>query len=75
MAKSEMQELTELEDSELETRLAEAKDALFKNRFKHVTGQLENTATLRQYRQRVARINTLLRAREIAAAEALEEKR
>ena len=75
MAKTEMQELNELEESELESRLAETKDELFKFRFQHVTGQLENTARLSELRRRVARINTLLRAREIAAAEALEEKR
>jgi large subunit ribosomal protein L29 len=63
-------------DPELFDRLALAKDDLFKLRFQHVTGQLDNTARLGQLKKDVARLNTELREREIAAAEALasEEK-
>ncbi len=53
------------------TRLGEAKAEAFNLRFQHVTGQLDNTARLGDLRRDVARINTLLREREIAAAEAL----
>ena len=52
-------------------RLGETKQELFNLRFQHVTGQLDNSARLGQLRKDVARINTELRAREIAAAEAL----
>jgi large subunit ribosomal protein L29 len=65
-------ELRELQDEELETRLAEAKTELFNLRFQHVTGQLDNYARLVQVKRDVARILTLLREREIAAAEAAE---
>jgi large subunit ribosomal protein L29 len=65
------QELRELDDDELSTRLAEAKQELFNLRFQHVTGQLDNYARLGQVRRNVARINGLLREREIHAAEAL----
>ena len=65
-------ELRELSDDELVTRLGEAKSEAFNLRFQHVTGQLDNTARLGELRRDVARINTLLREREIAAAEALE---
>jgi large subunit ribosomal protein L29 len=65
------QELRELDDDELSTRLAEAKQELFNLRFQHVTGQLDNYARLGQVRRNVARINGLLREREIQAAEAL----
>ena len=65
-------ELRELHDEELENRLAEASQELFNLRFQHVTGQLDNYARLSQVRREVARINTLLREREIAAAEAFE---
>ena len=58
-------------DTELFDRLAQAKDDLFKLRFQHVTGQLDNTARLGQLKKDVARINTELREREIAAADAL----
>ena len=73
MAKA--QELRELVDDELETRLAEAKAELFNLRFQSATGQLDNTARIGQVRRDVARINTLLREREIAAAEAAERNR
>ncbi len=51
-------------------QLADAKAELFNLRFQHVTGQLDNSARLGQIRKDVARINTLLREREIEAAEA-----
>ena len=73
MPNRDLQDLKELDVSELETRLGETKQELFNLRFQHVTGQLDNTSKLGDLRKRVARINTLLREREIAAAEALEE--
>lgn len=63
-------ELRDLDDTELETRLTETKQELFNLRFALVTGQLDNSARIRQVRRDVARIKTLLRDREIAAAEA-----
>jgi large subunit ribosomal protein L29 len=62
-------ELDELDTEEMEARLAEAKAELFNLRFQHVTGQLDNYARLGQLRRDVARIMTVLRAREIQAAE------
>ncbi|MGE0881372.1 MAG: 50S ribosomal protein L29 [Acidimicrobiia bacterium] len=66
-------ELREMTDGALVERLAETKDELFKLRIRTATGQQENTARLREQRREVARINTVLREREIAAAEALEK--
>ena len=66
-------ELRDMVDEELLNRLAEAKQELFNLRFQHVTGQLDNYARLGQMKKEVARINTILRDREIAAADALEE--
>jgi large subunit ribosomal protein L29 len=63
-------ELRELSDDELENRLRESREELFNLRFQHVTGQLDNYARLGQVRKDIARILTLLRAREIEAAEA-----
>ena len=63
----------DLGDEELFDRLAQTKDDLFKLRFQHVTGQLDNTARLGQLKKDVARLNTELREREIAAAEALTQ--
>jgi large subunit ribosomal protein L29 len=69
---SPAEELRGLGDAELLTRLAETKQELFNLRFQNVTGQLENSSRLPVVRREIARINTVLREREIAAAEALE---
>jgi large subunit ribosomal protein L29 len=63
------QELRELNDTELEHRLGETKEELFNLRFQNATGQLDNITRLPQVRREIARIETLLREREIAAAE------
>ncbi len=65
-------EVRDLNDDELLTRLAEAKQELFNLRFQNVTGQLDNSARIGHVRRVVARIETILRQREIAAAEATE---
>ncbi|NBN89356.1 MAG: 50S ribosomal protein L29 [Actinobacteria bacterium] len=41
-------------------------------RFRHATGQLDRTSELQKVRRRIARLNTLIRQREIAAAGAGE---
>jgi len=69
---SKATELRDADESELETRLAEAKQELFNLRFQIVTGQLDNSARLRDVRRDIARILTVLREKEIEAAEAAE---
>ena len=66
---STAKELRALNDTELEHRLGETKEELFNLRFQNATGQLDNIARLPQVRREIARIETLLREREIAAAE------
>ena len=66
-----MNELNELNDTELENRLREFKEELFNLRFQNATGQLTNTARIPQVRREIARCETFLRAHEIDAAEAL----
>jgi len=65
-------ELRELDDTQLLSRLTDAKQELFNLRFQHATGQLDNSARLGEVKRDVARLLTVLREREIAAAEALE---
>ena len=72
MATKQAKELRELNDTELEHRLGETKEELFNLRFQIATGQLDNVARIPQVRREVARIETLLREREIAAAEETE---
>ena len=63
-------ELRELADDQLLDQLGESKQELFNLRFQIATGQLENPARMSQVKRDIARINTVLREREIAAAEA-----
>jgi large subunit ribosomal protein L29 len=71
---TKISELRELNDNELETRRAEAKDELFKLRFGMATGKQDNSARLGQVRRDIARMATLLREREIEAAEAAADE-
>jgi len=64
-------EMRDMAEPELVQRLAESKEEIFNLRFQAATGQLENNARIRTLRKDVARINMLLREREIAAAESL----
>jgi len=61
--------LRDLSDDHLLERVLEEKDSLLKLRFRLVTGQLDNHAELKRVRREIARINTEIRARQIAAAE------
>ena len=74
MANAKAAELRDLADDQLVERLVETKQELFNLRFQHVTGQLDNYARLQQLKRDIARVSTEMRAREIAAAEALEKK-
>jgi large subunit ribosomal protein L29 len=66
-------ELRELHDEELETRLREAKEELFNLRFQMATGQLDNNRRLRTVRHDIARIYTILRERELGLSVAPNE--
>jgi large subunit ribosomal protein L29 len=68
------QSFRDLDDGSLIDRLRETKDELFKLRFQLATGQLSNYARIGEARRDIARLETELRAREIAAAEALHEE-
>ena len=61
-------ELKEMREAELRQKDKEITEELFNLKFQHATGQLENTARLPQVRKDLARVKTLLREKEIAAA-------
>jgi large subunit ribosomal protein L29 len=63
-------DLSDLDLGSLIDELRATKQEALNLRFRNATGQLENTAEIRKVRRQIARINTLIRAREIAAAEA-----
>ena len=66
-------ELRELHDDELDTRLREAKEELFNLRFQMATGQLDNNRRLRTVRHDIARIYTILCERELGLSVAPTE--
>lgn len=61
-------EVRELSDKELQEKIRELKDELFNLRFQMATGQMENTMRLKEVRKSIARVKTVMRERELAAA-------
>ena len=58
-------ELDELTNADLETKLLEAKEELFNLRFQSATGQLESHGRLKAVKRDIARIYTVLREYEL----------
>lgn len=54
-------ELRELSEDELFSKESELKDQLFKLRFQHALGQLEDDLKLRNIRRDIARIKTIIK--------------
>jgi large subunit ribosomal protein L29 len=59
-------EIRDLPLDDIEQRLAETKQELFNLRFQNATGELDNYMRLKELRRDVARINTIIRERELA---------
>jgi large subunit ribosomal protein L29 len=64
-------ELNELDIASLVEELHNAKQDALDSRFKLATGQLTDTGRIGKIRRQIARINLVLRRREIEAAEAM----
>ena len=62
--------LKEMDLAALVEELRATKQEALNLRFRNATGQLDNNAEIRTVRRQIARINTHIRAREIALAEA-----
>ncbi|AQS53826.1 50S ribosomal protein L29 [Jeotgalibaca dankookensis] len=58
-------EIKELSTAEMIEKEASFKEELFNLRFQLATGQLENTARLKEVRKSIARIKTVLRQQEL----------
>ena len=58
-------QLNGLTTDKLLDREKELKEQLFNLRFQLATGQLENTASLKQVRKDIARVKTVLRQQEL----------
>ncbi len=62
------QELRDKTPDELRDQLVQLKKEAFNLRFQQASGQLENTARMRQVRRDVARVKTILNEKARAAA-------
>ena len=60
-----LETIRDLPDDELRGALTRAQDELFRLRLGHYTNQVENTMSIREKRREVARIQTVIRAREL----------
>jgi large subunit ribosomal protein L29 len=60
-----LSQLRESTDAELDARKAHIVESLFNLRFRLASGQIDDPKRVRKYRKGIARINTILRAREL----------
>ncbi|MDD3654314.1 MAG: 50S ribosomal protein L29 [Desulfotomaculaceae bacterium] len=65
-----VRDIRDLTDAELNKKLDESKDELFKLRFQIATGQLDNPMKLQEVRRRIARVKTIMRERELGIKQA-----
>ncbi len=61
-----MKEINEKTKEELESKLTEVKKNLFAIKFKKATGQLENYMMINNLKKDIAKINTLIRKKELS---------
>ena len=64
--KDELNALRQKTMAELEADLKDRKSELLNLRFQMATGQLENTSALRECEKGIARVQTIIRQRELA---------
>ena len=57
-------DVRELSNEEIQTKISEAQEELFRLRFRSATQQIENPALIKSLRRDVARMRTILRERE-----------
>jgi large subunit ribosomal protein L29 len=60
-------DLQALSDAEMKAKLVELRDERFKLKFRSATEAIDNPMRFRTVRRDIARLETLLRARELAA--------
>ena len=60
--------IREMAETELQKRAGEIREELFKLRFQHATGQLENPVRMRTLRRELARVLTVQREQAGVAA-------
>jgi large subunit ribosomal protein L29 len=63
-------EIRDMNASELNQKLASLKDELFNLRFQLATGQLENPMRIKEIKKTIARVKTIQREQELKAQQA-----
>ena len=63
------EELRDLSDEDLQGKVGELKESIFRMRFKLLLGNTDVVKQLREQRKDMARVKTLLRQRAIAAVQ------
>lgn len=66
-------EIRELDQAALESKLKDSRAELFNLRFRLATGQLDDTNKIGAVKKDIARLQTEIRSRELAAAKGVEE--
>ncbi len=59
-------EIQKLSGEDLQAKLKEARAELFNLRFQMATGQLDNTARIKQVKKDIARVKTIIREQQLA---------
>lgn len=67
-------EIRDLTEEELKSKLAELKKEVFSLKFQKATGQLENPMRIKNLRRDIARINTLIREKELGIEQERKQK-
>jgi large subunit ribosomal protein L29 len=65
-------EIWEMTPGEIQGKLDDAYAEMFNLRFQFSTGQMQNNARLRQMRREIARLNTILRAKQLQQMQGAE---
>ena len=68
MKASEIRKIREMNASELSEKLASLKKDLFFLRMQHATNQLDNPVKIAEVKRDIARVKTIIREQQIAAA-------
>lgn len=58
-------EIRQMTDTELDSKLLDLKNELFNLRFQLATGQLDNPMRIKAVRKDIARVKTIMREREL----------
>jgi large subunit ribosomal protein L29 len=67
-------DIWEMTPSEIKNKLEDTHAELFNLRFQFRTGQMQNNARLRQIRRDIARLSTILRAKQLQGAQEQAKK-